>query len=540
MEGVRQQRVESGTGSVVAPVLAGATLGASLSVLPSAFARPILPAVPKLAVVGALTGAGASAAAAAGAHLLDRSGDGIDGGLIVGGAGLAAIAGGRLLGRALPRDAGAIISSLGILASAGGGTVAATGALREHGASSVVSGLTTGAAAGALVLGGLGAAGALRGAPTVQAAARTALLPTGTSLDGLSPDAAKALVNERTETARRAYLALPGTGEAGWELIGSPGRGFLRGAAPVEEIEAVWGAQATRAPVRLYVGAAEAPSPAERVELMLQRFDAVDGTSFGRIHVVSADAMGGGSEMFPYAVEHGSRGDSITLMVQAMAPTPPNAAALRKVDDASKGLELLLRGLKTRIGAMPADQRPELDLSGLCFGTLPIYTLRQRFGGSLRPLGVDHTFLPVGPAASRPVRELAGQLDRGEVPGGVHVRSRRELVEALERGDATPETLVQSSPDDPLRISLPSLLVPFPMRPGQPYIPVMSAVSNFLDSGLDKPVSGRMLDVGHRVEASATAAANHGFGLGMTPAQMDAVDQLGIRFNAARSIAREG
>lgn len=539
MEGVRQQRVDPGIGSVVAPVLAGATLGASLSVLPSAFARPALPTVPKLALVGAVTGAGASAAAAAGAYLLDRSGDGIHGGLVVGGAGLAAVAGGRLLGRALPRDAGAIISSIGMLAAAGGGTVAATGAVREHGTSPVVSGLTTGAAAGALLLGGLGAAGALRGAPTVQAAARTTLVPTAESLAGLTPDVAKAMVNERTDVARRAYLALPGADEAGWELIGSPGRGFLRGAAPVEEIEAASGATALRAPVRLYVGAAEAPSSAERVELMLRRFDAVDGTSFGRIHVVSPDAMGGGSEMFPYAVEHGSRGNSITLMVQTMPSTPPNARALRKVGEASDGLELLLRGLKARIGALPADQRPELDLSGLCYGTLPVYALRQRLGGSLHTLGVDHTFLPVGPAASRTVRELAGQLDRGEVAGGVHVRSRRELLAAMERGDATPETLVQSSPDDPLRIGLPSLLVPFPMRPGQPYIPVLSAVSNFLDSGIDKPVAGRMLDVGHRVEASATAAANHGFGLGMTPAQMDAVDQLGIRFNAARGIARE-
>ncbi len=530
---------ERGDASVTASALAGGALGASLSLLPSTFARPMMPRVPQLAVVGLIAGAGLGAASAGVANLTDT--DGVTGGALLAGAGLVAVvAGARMPNAGRLRDAGSIVNSLGKLGVAGGAAVAGSSALRDSDVPGLDSrpgaGLGAGLAAGALTLGGLAVMGATRRAPTVAAAARTTLVPAAGTLDGITPQGARAIVAESDAAARASLEALPGTDSGTWERIGT-GRVFLRGIATTDEIAQTSGQEALRAPSRLFVGAAEAATPEARAQLMLERFDAAGGTSFGTIHVASPDAMGGTGSLLPLAVEHGRRGDVITIMAQTSQVAPEKA--LGKVDEASRTLELVLRGIKDRLDDLPAGQaRPPVLLSGLCYGTLPIYKLRDRLGGSLRVLGVDHTILPVGPALSRPVRSLAGQLERGEVPG-LHARTRTELLEALKRGDPTPELLVQSSVDDPLRVSLPSLLVRFPMRERQRFVPVMSAVSSYLDSRIDEPVAGRLLEVGHRVEPTATAAANFGFGLGMSRAQMDAIDQLGVRANAIRGIARQ-
>lgn len=540
MQSVDGQRPrERGDASVVASAIAGGTLGASLSLLPSTFARPMMPRVPQLAVVGLIAGAGLGAASAGVANLTDT--DGVTGGALLAGSGLvAAVAGARMPHAGRLRDAGSIVSSLGKLGVAGGAGVAGSSILRDSDVpgldSRLGAGLSTGLATGALALGGLAVMGATRRAPTVVAAARTTLVPAAGSLDGITPQRAKAIIAESDAAARASLEALPGTDAGTWERVGT-GRVFLRGVATADEIGQTSGQAALREPTRLFVGAAEAATPEARAQLMLERFDASGGAAFGTIHVASPDAMGGTGSLLPLAVEHGRRGDVITIMAQTSQVAPEKA--LGKVDEASRTLELVLRGIKDRLDELPPGQaRPQVLVSGLCYGTLPIYKLRDRLGGSLQALGVDHTILPVGPALSRSVRRLAGQLDRGEVPG-LHVRTRTELLKALERGDAAPEVLVQSSVDDPLRVSLPSMLVPFPMREKQRFVPVMSAVSSYLDSRIDEPIAGRMLDVGHRVEASATAAANFGFGLGMSRGQMAAVDQLGIRANAIRGIAKQ-
>ena len=540
MQSVDGQRPpERVNASVMASAIAGGTLGASLSLLPSTFARPMMPRVPQLAVVGLVAGAGLGAASAGVANLTDT--DGVTGGALLAGAGLvAAVAGARMPNAGRLRDMGSIVSSVGKLGVAGGAAVAGTSVLRDSDVpgldSRVGAGLGAGLAAGALALGGLAVMGATRRAPTVAAAARTTLVPTAGALDGITPERARALVAESDDAARAAFEALPGVGPGGWERLGT-GRVFARGVATSDEIAATTGKPAIRPPVRLVSGAAEASTPEAQAKLILDRFDVAGGTSFGTIHVLAPDAMGGTGSLLPLAVEHGRRGDVISIMAQTTMVAPEKA--LGKVNEASRTLELVLRGVKERLDELPTGQaRPPVLVSGVCYGTLPIYKLRDRLGGSLASLGVDHTVLPVGPALSRSVRTLAGQLDRGEVPG-LHARTRAELLEALKRGDATPEVLVQSSIDDPLRVSLPSLLVPFPMRERQRFVPIMSAASSYLDSRIDEPIAGRMLEVGHRVEASATAAANYGFGLGMGRAQMDAIDQLGVRASAIRGIAKQ-
>lgn len=524
---------------MLASAAAGGAFGASLSALPSAFARPVWPRVPQLALVGLVAGGGLGAASAGAVQAAGL--DGVSGGLMLGGAGvLAAVAGGRIPNAGRLRDAGSIMRSLGMLTAAGGAAVAGSTALRDGDGpirdSRLGAGLAAGVATGMATLGVLALMGVTRRAPSVAEAARTTLLPAAGSLDGVTPAIAREMVEASDSAARATFERLPETDATSWQRIGT-GRAFLRGAATPQEIEQASGQAALRAPARLLVGAAESGTPEARAALALRRFDASDGMSYGTIHVVSPDAMGFTGELLPLAIEHGRRGDVISIMTLTTQVRPEKA--LLKVEEASRTLELVLRGIDERVGALPPGHpRPQVVLSGLCYGTLPIYRLRERLGGSLRAVGVDNSLLPVGPALDRRVRTLAGQLDRHEV-AGMHARSRGELLAALDEGIAAPELLVQTLADDPLRVGLHSLLVPFPMRERQRFVPVMSAVSNYLDSRIDEPIAGRMLEVGHRVEASATAAANLGAGLGMSGSHMAAVDQLGVRATAIRALAKQ-
>jgi hypothetical protein len=548
--------------SVSSATIAGGVCGASLAAVPTSFERPPLHTANslrqllgaraiKVGLVGMVTGAALTAATAGAVNL--SGGDALEVGGAIAGAGLIAAQLGRIkpAGFAL-RDSGGITRSLGKMAVVGGSAVAGTAALQsldvDPFSSKVGSGVLTGIIGGSMTLGTLGLMGALRQPPRAEMAARTILEPTLHSLDGMTPASAKQFMAERDAFARSAFLELPaaatsGSADARWDAV-AKGKGFLRGVATTADIAQTMGRDgeiAIRQPSRIYTSLNEAADPGARIKLTLDRFRAAmagpDGP-YGMVHVISADAAGGTSELLPLGIEHGRRGNVVTIMMQTASTSPERA--FFATDDMSTHYEQLMRGIKKHIDSMPgaAAERPKVVTSGLCLGTVPIYKARARNGGDLGALGISHAILPVGPAMSRDVRSVIGKIDRGDV-AGVHVRSRQEVLDRLARGERAPSMLVHTEDDDPLRIGLQSLLMRFPMREGQYFMPVVSAAAHYLDAGLEQPVAGRMLEVGHRVEATAIADANFGAGLGMTAAQMDAVDQAGIRFNAIRGISRQ-
>ena len=460
------------------------------------------------------------------------------GGLLLTGAGVAvALAGRHVPDELLLRDLGSVTTSLGVLGAAAG-TAVATSATIEGANLPVVSGPITsgavaGAAAGAGTIGLLALAGALHRAPVITEAARSIVVPADHLLAGVTARSAHARNAERTELARTALEALPGATPQTWDTLGK-GRTFLRNVASPADIEQVMGAPALRAPVRLHVGIHEAATPEARAALMLERFDAVDGASFGTVHVIGATAIGDTNEMVPLAVEHATRGDSLTLMMQTSQSEP--YVAMQRLGDVRRTLDLVLRGVAERTAKRDHTMRPRVLLSALCYGSLAPLRMAQD-GAALTGIGVDHALFMGPPAVARHARAVAGRLDRGEIANGRLVRSRAELEELEAAGATTPRMLMAIQTDDPFRVGLHSTLV----RPGRgtpaPFVPVTSAIATFVDSAAGSWKPGLFPEANHEFTAVGVPAANHAFGLGLTPAQVEAIDQHGVLVDHLRTFA---
>lgn len=533
-------REQGGDGaSVVGAATTTGVVGASLALLPTTFDRPRAAHLGKLLPIGLVAGAGIGAASAGAANLV--ADDGIKGGARVAAAGGAAILAGTAVGNGgRIRDLGSILRSTGALVAGGGVAVAGSSALDrslpDSNAANAATGLGLGVAGGALAVGALAIGGAMRRAPSAADAARHVLAPAAGSLDGVTPQVAADIVAARTDAAATLARSLPARTDDPWRDAGM-GKAFLRGVATKDDIAEVMGGSADiRQPVRLFAGVAEAATPRERADLLLQRFDAMRGTSFGTIHVINPGAFGETNELVPLAVEHGRRGDVISIMAQTSATTPEKA--MLKLDDAAKTFHHVLRGVRERVAHIPEGARPHVVMSALCYGNLPVHRVLERAGGDVRALGVDNALLVGAPAISRTARSIAGELERGE-RAGLLVRSSDDIAAARAAASTPPAVTMVIHDDDPLRIGAQSLLVPFAQRDGQPFVPIMSAASNWFDQGLDEPVAGMMREVGHRFEVEGSAAADLAFGLGMTREQLAGVDQQGVRFNAIRAIAKD-
>ncbi|MCW2924440.1 MAG: putative rane protein [Thermoleophilia bacterium] len=485
----------------------------------------------------ALLGFGMGSAVAQPAARLVGGGDAVTGGLLLGATGVAlAIGGHHLPSGARLRDAGAVVSSIGVLTAAGGGAAALTSAIDgsdTDGHGTVASGAVAAAVLGTATLGVLAARGGLRRAPSVAEAARSIVTPSAASMAKWTPDLAKADYEVRSAAAKAHLLGLPGTSERTWDQVGK-GRSFLRGVATPADIRETMGVDALRTPVRLAVGAPEAKGrPEEVARLMLERFDAANGSSFGTIHVVSPAAIGDTDEIVPLAVEHAKLGDTITLMPQTVQSEP--FFVLQRLGDTQRTLRLVLEGLQQRIAAQPAETRSELLVSSLCYGSLaPV-----RIGAEgLAKLGVDHALLEGAPAFSRAARATAGRLERGEQEGLV-AWGRADLDAAADSGRAAPRFTMHDHHDDPLRTGASDLLVPSREHRDRPFVPVISALNSFADFGADTPkAAGQWAEAGHQFQATGVSAANAAFGLGLTPSRRAAVQEFAITRDALRDIGR--
>jgi hypothetical protein len=508
--------------------------GVASSFMPAKYVRaPGRQAI--VTAASALAGFGFGALVAAPAADAIGGDDALRGGLLMGGAGLAtALAGRHLPNAGSMRDAGRVVASIGTIAAVGGGAVVGTEALDRSGAP--LSDSSIGVATVAGVIGGTATAGvlALRGgyrpAATVAQAARSVLRPTEEALSAWTPELARADYATRTSAAKELLAKLPGADASTWERIGK-GRSFLRNAATTDDIRSTMNVDAIRAPRRLLVATTEASTPEARAALMLERFDAAGGVEYGTVHVISPTAIADTNEVVPLAVEHATRGNVITLMTQTSQSEP--YFVLHKVGQAQKTLDLVLRGIQDRIEALPAASRPKVLLSALCYGSLSPVELGA---DALKARGVQHMLLEGAPALRREARALTGRLSRGEQEG-VLAFSRAELDARVAAGGSTPSLTMLMHRDDPLRVGLNSVLVPASSQEQRPFVPVMSAINAFGDFGVDSPRGpGTLLEVGHQFAGTGVASANTAFGLGLTPARIEALEQFAVLRDAVRGI----
>lgn len=151
-----------------------------------------------------------------------------------------------------------------------------------------------------------------------------------------------------------------------WGAMGQPGRNYVTAGPDEAAIAAFTGRDALQ-PIRVYVGLAQADTPAERAEVALAELIRVGG--FDRKVLIVALPTGTGwldpGSVDPVEYMHG--GDIATVAVQYSYLQSPLALIL----ETRSGLEqakALISAIHTHWRDLPADSRPRLYIHGLSLG----------------------------------------------------------------------------------------------------------------------------------------------------------------------------
>ncbi|MDF3607044.1 alpha/beta-hydrolase family protein [Paracoccus sp. DMF-8] len=161
----------------------------------------------------------------------------------------------------------------------------------------------------------------------------------------------------------------PGSAESlvSWDLMGKPGRDFVRGGPDARAIQTFNGRPAKQ-PLRIYVGLAQDSDPQVRARIAFDEMQRV-GAFERRILVVSSPTGTGWMDPASYdALEYMHDGDVATVAVQYSYLQSP----LALIFEADSGLDqaaALVQLVYEHWAAMPRDQRPQLYMHGISLGS---------------------------------------------------------------------------------------------------------------------------------------------------------------------------
>ena len=341
-----------------------------------------------------------------------------------------------------------------------------------------------------------------------------------------------------------------------FESIGKEGRRFVLMTLTPEEITAVMGEPAIE-PVRVVGGFESTSDIAERAKLTLADLESCGGFDRGLICVASPTGVGYVNYTIIEALEYLTRGDCATVVPQYALV--PSALAMPRTAEGVHLTRLVLEGIRDRISAMPADQRPRVVLMGESLGAnvaLDVSTVPGPYTGipALDHLGVDggvYFGVPfrsefwqrwrVNPEAMDPDHRLLCVAQPDQAPP-LSPGSMRHLM------------LVHN--DDPVNKFGYSMVLqppwwmgpPATRPPGVPRETRFRPVSTFAIATIDllngmnsKP--GQFKRQGHDYRIEARMGLQRSYGLECTPAQADAIEhalrERETEWAARRMIARK-
>ncbi len=341
-----------------------------------------------------------------------------------------------------------------------------------------------------------------------------------------------------------------------FESIGKEGRRFVLMTLTPEEITAVMGEPAIE-PVRVVGGFESTSDIAERAKLTLADLESCGGFDRGLICVASPTGVGYVNYTIIEALEYLTRGDCATVVPQYALV--PSALAMPRTAEGVHLTRLVLEGIRDRISAMPADQRPRVVLMGESLGAnvaLDVSTVPGPYTGipALDHLGVDggvYFGVPfrsefwqrwrVNPEAMDPDHRLLCVAQPDQAPP-LSPGSMRHLM------------LVHN--DDPVNKFGYSMVLqppwwmgpPATRPPGVPRETRFRPVSTFAIATIDllngmnsKP--GQFKRQGHDYRIEARMGLQRSYGLKCTPAQADAIEhalrERETEWAARRMIARK-
>lgn len=204
------------------------------------------------------------------------------------------------------------------------------------------------------------------------------VLATFMLIDGVLIRGAYAVVNQafglQDDTTRPGAVqpvepAKSGSPEslAPWETLGFEGRNFVARGLDAEELSAVNGRPALE-PIRVYVGLDTAPTPEERIDLVLGELERTGAFERSTLVLIPTTGTGWVNPTAARAMELVHNGD-LAMVAWQYSYLPSWISFLADREKAAAAGEMLVDRVYERWSQLPEDDRPDLFLYGESLGT---------------------------------------------------------------------------------------------------------------------------------------------------------------------------
>ena len=204
------------------------------------------------------------------------------------------------------------------------------------------------------------------------------VLATFMLIDGVLIRGAYAVVNQafglQDDTTRPGAVqpvepAKSGSPEslAPWETLGFEGRNFVARGLDAEELAAVNGRPALE-PIRVYVGLDTAPTPEERIDLVLGELERTGAFERSTLVLIPTTGTGWVNPTAARAMELVHNGD-LAMVAWQYSYLPSWISFLADREKAAAAGEMLVDRVYERWSQLPEDDRPDLFLYGESLGT---------------------------------------------------------------------------------------------------------------------------------------------------------------------------
>jgi len=153
-----------------------------------------------------------------------------------------------------------------------------------------------------------------------------------------------------------------------WETLGRQGRTFVAGGPDAATIEG-FSAEPALEPIRAYVGMAQADTPQERAELLVEEVRRAGGFERSHLVVVITSGLGSVHPTSARTLEYVANGDVATAATQ-FSLVPSWFTAITDPRGADLEAEALVAAFGDALEQIPEEDRPRLYLSGESLGAL--------------------------------------------------------------------------------------------------------------------------------------------------------------------------
>lgn len=348
------------------------------------------------------------------------------------------------------------------------------------------------------------------------------------------------------ETANSEAPTLP-------EVTGSPASGipwsdqtregtrWLSEVLLADHIGTVLG-ESARQPIRVYASLDSAPTPEQRVGLLLQELDRTRAWERAHIALFSPTGSGYVNYVACETFEYLARGDCASMAIEYSVL--PSALSLTRTELGTRQTAMVVAGVTERLLAMPREQRPKFYMFGESLGCK---VSEEMFSGasdvSLRGAGIDAGVWVGTPAFTKWRKRAWGDRPQNVAPevgpGALYLpRAVSDWHALAEQQRSAVKYLLLQNGDDPVpKFEAPLLwrepdwLGPDDTRPpgaprGTRWLPVVTFVATFTDlMNALTPTPGTFQEGGHDYRLEIPEAIRQVWSLPATDDQMQRVNR---------------